>query len=133
MKGFAQTAVALAASAAAGLALALVLPLAEPARIGAVAGVLVSLGAAIPGLLLKARVLAHPAPAEQAMAAMAVGIKAMASGLVLRLGFLGAGLYLALKVGLSGPAFAVGFFGVYFALQAAELRWLLSSSPEVSR
>jgi hypothetical protein len=92
-----------------------------------VAGLLVSVGAAIPALMLRARAV-EPADASQAMAAMAVGIKAMAAALVIRFGFLGAGLYLALKAGFSGPAFAAGFFGVYFALQAAETRWLLVAS-----
>lgn len=127
MKGFSKSAAALAAIGSAGLALCFALPLEEAWRAGALAGVLVSVGAAIPALMLKARAVA-PVAEEQAMAAMAVGVKAMATALVIRLGFLAIGLFVALKAGASGPAFAAGFFGVYFAQQAAEARWLLTAS-----
>lgn len=127
MKGFSKSAAALAALGAAGLALCALLPLEDAVRLGAVAGVLVSVGAAIPGLMLKARALA-PVKEEQAMAAMALGVKATAAALVIRVGFLALGLYLTMKGGASGPAFAAGFFGVYFIQQAAEARWLLSAS-----
>jgi hypothetical protein len=130
LNGLTKTMFALAAAGAAGLALALALPLEDAWRFGAVAGVLVSVGGAVPALMLKARAIAPAAP-EQAMAAMAVGVKAMAAALVIRFGFLGVGLYLALKAGASGPAFAAGFFGVYFVLQAAETRWLLTTSANL--
>jgi hypothetical protein len=128
--GFSKTVVALATIGAMGLLLVLVLPLQESWRLGALAGVLVSVAGAIPGLMLKSRAMA-PADPEQAMAAMAVGVKAMAAAMVIRFGFLGVGLYLALKAGVSGPAFAAGFFGVYFAVQWAETRWLLTTTSTV--
>ena len=127
MSGFHKTVFALAGIAAGGLALCVALPLHEAWRLGAVAGVRVSVGAAIPALMLRARAVA-PADVSQAMAAMAVGVKAMAAAMVIRFGFLAVGLFVALKAGASGPAFATGFFGVYFALQVAEARWLLVAS-----
>jgi hypothetical protein len=127
LNGFHKTIAALCAIGAAGLALCVALPLEDAWRVGAIAGVLVSLGAAIPAMMLHARAM-QPATAEQAMAAMAVGVKAMAAAMVIRFGFCGLGLFFAMKLGASGPAFATGFFGVYFALQAAEARWLLTVS-----
>jgi hypothetical protein len=125
--GFHKTIAALFAIGAAGLALCVALPLEAAWRVGAVAGVLVSVAGAIPAMMLHARAL-QPAAAEQAMAAMAVGVRAMAAAMVIRFGFCGIGLFVAMKAGASGAAFATGFFGVYFALQAAEARWLLTVS-----
>ena len=127
MTGFHKTIAALLAIGAAGVALCVALPLEDAWRVGALAGVLVSVAGAIPAMMLHARAM-QPADAEHAMAAMAVGVKAMAAAMVIRFGFCGIGLFMAMRLGASGPAFAMGFFGVYFALQAAEARWLLTAS-----
>jgi uncharacterized membrane protein len=127
VNGFHKTIAALAAIGAAGVSLCFALPLEEAWRLGAIGGVLVSIAGAIPAVMLHARAMA-PAAADQAMKAMAVGVRAMAAAMVIRFGFCGIGLFVAMKVGASGAAFATGFFGVYFALQAAEARWLLIPS-----